>query len=156
MLLRRFHEGDAAELLEVHRSAIHLIAAHDYSVEQIRAWAPEEMDTQVWARRMRDIHPFVVEEQGRLVAYADVQADGYIDHFFVAGTHARQGVGTLLMARIHEEAIALKLAGLYSNVSRTAQPFFMRWGFVVDQYQRVERRGVVLDNARMSKVLQVN
>ncbi|MDN0122024.1 GNAT family N-acetyltransferase [Yersinia aleksiciae] len=29
---------------------------------------------------------------------------GYIDHFFVSKAYARQGVGTLLMNRIHEEA----------------------------------------------------
>ncbi|MDF3823342.1 GNAT family N-acetyltransferase [Leptospira sp. 96542] len=142
--------------MNVYRSAIRLIAARDYTPEQIRAWAPEDVDTEAWARRMHGIKPFVVEHEGRIVAYADVQADGYIDHFFVSGTHERQGLGNLLMARIHEEAAVLKLTCLHSHVSRTAQPFFMRWGFAIVELQRVERRGVVLDNARMSKALAVD
>jgi putative acetyltransferase len=55
---------------------------------------------------MREIRPFVVVRDGEPVAYADPQPSGYIDHFFVAAAHAKQGLGRLLMAHIHQTAMA--------------------------------------------------
>lgn len=100
------------------------------------------------------MQPFVAEQGGEIVGYADVQPNGYIDHFFVSGRHARQGIGQRLMQRIHQEADALGLTELTSHVSKTAEPFFLRNGFEVVERQLPVRRGVVLQNAVMRKVLR--
>src|SRR5690242_15293661 len=103
-LIRDFQEADASALWRVYHSAIHGIASADYSPEQIAAWAPEQFDPAKWLNRLQEIKPFVAERRGLVVAYADVQPTGYIDHFFVSPTAARQGVGSLLMQRIHDTA----------------------------------------------------
>lgn len=154
MQIREFRRGDEPALWKVFFSAIHGTAAAYYNQEQINAWAPAEMDQSRWAERMHGIAPFVAEDQGTIVGYADVQPDGYIDHFFVAATSARQGVGSLLMQRIHEAATAQNIDSLYSNVSLAARPFFEHWGFHVEAAQRVEARGVEMDNFRMRKSLR--
>lgn len=149
MKIRKFQPGDEMSLLDVFHAAVHGIASQDYTAEQIQAWAPAAMDRELWIKRMRGIQPFVVESEGRTVAYADVQADGYIDHFFVSPAVARTGVGTLLMGRLHEVARAQGIAVLTSDVSRTAQPFFARFGFVVVEQRLPIVRDVVVPNARM-------
>ncbi|MEA3139470.1 MAG: putative acetyltransferase [Gammaproteobacteria bacterium] len=53
---------------------------------------------------MREINPFVADLNGELVGYADVQSNGYIDHFFVSGKHPRRGIGSLIMKKILAEA----------------------------------------------------
>jgi len=153
MQLRRFQEGDAPALYQVYFSAVHTIAARDYTPEQVFAWAPVECDMDLWAERMRTIKPFVVERQGCILGYADVQPSGYINHFFVSGTCPRQGVGRLLMQRIHQEAGALGLAELTADVSATAEPFFAHHGFAVLERRKPVRRGVELHNAFMRKML---
>ena len=105
---------------------------------------------------MRDIQPFVVEADGKIIAYADVQSNGYIDHFFVSGAVARRGIGRLLMERIHAEAIQLNLKELTSDVSRTAQPFYEHFGFQVIEQRSPIMRGVVVPNALMRKSLVAN
>ncbi|KAA8701490.1 GNAT family N-acetyltransferase [Pseudomonas cannabina] len=45
------------------------------------------------------MNPFVAVLDDHIVGYADVQASGYIDHFFVSGFHARQGIGQRLRRR---------------------------------------------------------
>jgi len=152
--VRAYRPEDAPALMAVYHSAIHETAARDYTPEQIAAWAPETLDAERWAQRMAGITPFVAERDGAIVGYADVQANGYIDHFFVAGHAARQGVGTALMRRIHEQAAVLGLPSLFSEVSITARPFFERWGFTVEQQQRMFPRGVELPNFRMRKPLE--
>lgn len=153
MEIRRFRLGDETALLRVHISAIRIISSHDYTPEQIEAWAPSDLDADLWVRRIREIAPFVVEVGNEIVGYADVQRNGYIDQFFVSGTHGRQGIGKRLMARIHEEALCLGLTDLTSDVSKTAEPFFALHGFQVVERRFPIRRGVILQNALMRKVL---
>jgi putative acetyltransferase len=151
--IRDFRVGDEAALQAVFHSAVHMTAAKSYTPMQIDAWAPREIDMGAWSRRMRELRPFVAEAGGCVVGYADVQADGYIDHFFVAGTSARQGVGTLLMNHILAAARAKDIKSLTSDVSRNAQPFFQKFGFVVVEQKSPLVRGVVVPNARMQKTL---
>jgi putative acetyltransferase len=153
MQIREFRFGDEPALHTVFHSAIHQIACADYSAEQINAWSPAEMNPAQWAGRMRAIKPFVVEHDGQIVAYADVQSNGYIGHFFVSGTYPRRGFGTVLMGHIHQVASTLGVSALTSDVSRTAQPFFQRFGFAVVEQRSPVVRGVVVPNALMRKEL---
>lgn len=153
MKIRPFRIGDEAALHRVFLSAVHEIARHDYTAAQLEAWAPRSLDTAFWAQRMQGISPFVVEHEGVPVAYADLQPDGYIDHFFVSRAVARQGVGSMLMRHILSSAQSLDIRELTSDVSRTAQPFFEAFGFAVVEQRLPEVRGVVVPNALMRKVL---
>jgi len=153
MEIRRFKPGDETALFRVFFTAIHEVASRDYSHEQVAAWAPVDFDMGLWASRMKEIQPFVAVLGNEIVGYADVQPDGYIDHFFVSGFRPRQGIGTRLMARIHEEARSLDLMELTSNVSKTAELFFALHGFHVVKRGFPVRRGVTLQNALMRKKL---
>jgi putative acetyltransferase len=153
MIVRRFREGDEPALLDVFRSSVRDVASRDYAPEQIEAWAPDDVAPQAWAARIRAIAPFVVESEGELIAYADVQENGYIEHFFVSGRHQHRGAGRLLMERIHQRAAANRLAALTADVSRTAQPFFEHFGFTLVEERMPWIRGVRLPNALMCKRL---
>jgi putative acetyltransferase len=153
MNIRRFQPGEELALFEIYYSAIHLIAKNDYSEEQLNAWAPLDLDRQLWVNRINGINPFVAEIDGQPVGYADIQQNGYIDHFFVSGHYPRQGIGKALMECIHSEANCLGLTELTSNVSLTAQPFFERFGFIVVEQRKPVTRGVEMRNALMRKRL---
>ena len=147
--IRRYNPGEESTLFNVYYTAIHLVASREYSPEQIQAWAPRDLDTTLWEEKIRGINPFVAELNGELVGYADLQASGYIDHFFVSGNHARCGIGTSLMNHLLGEARLAGLSELTSDVSRTAQPFYERFGFKVVEHRQPEVRGVVIPNAFM-------
>lgn len=151
MLVRAFKDGDEPALQAVFYSAVHVIAAKDYTVEQLDAWAPHRPDWEAWTARMQALRPFVAEDDGRVVGYADLQASGYIDHFFVAAKQARRGVGRLLMETLHARAAELRLARLFADVSLTAEPFFERFGFHVLERKTVVIGRASLPNARMQK-----
>jgi putative acetyltransferase len=149
MLIRPFRLGDETALHAVFLSAVHGLASKDYTAEQIQAWAPQDIDQELWAHRMQGIAPFVVEVSGNIIAYADIQSSGYIDHFFVAAAYARKGVGSMLMNHLRKVASERAITVLTSDVSLTAQPFFEKFGFVVVEKRAPVRRGVVLANAFM-------
>jgi putative acetyltransferase len=151
--VREFRPGDEPMLHEVFFSAVHEVACRDYTQEQVDTWAPRDHDPEAWAQRMRGIRPFVAEEGGAILGYADLQADGYIDHFFVAGGAGGRGVGRRLMERLLERAGELRLTAMHSHVSLTAQPFFARFGFGIVAQRRPVVDGVEFSNALMRKAL---
>ena len=153
MKIRRFKSGDEVALFQVFFTAIHQVASHDYSSEQIQAWAPSDLDFNVWAARVQRNQPFVAELDDEIVGFADLQPEGYIDQFFVSGTRPRQGIGSALMRRLHVEAHALGLTDLSADVSRTAEPFFASHHFQVVERRYPVRGGVVIPNALMRKRL---
>jgi putative acetyltransferase len=151
--LRDFQVGDAPALRAVFHSAIHDVAVGDYTPLQIDTWAPPEYDPSAWAKRVLGLAPFVALLDGRVSGYADLQANGFIDHFYVAAWAGGQGVGGALMRRILARAEELGLVELTSHVSLTAQPFFAHFDFTVGEHRVVNVRGVEMRNAAMCKVL---
>ena len=106
-----------------------------------------------WKARIRTNNPWVAEVDGALAGFADLQANGYIDQFFVAPAHAGQGVGSALMRHLQQVATSQGITRLYAHVSLTAQPFFAHHGFLIEEERLSTICGVGLHNALMSKHL---
>jgi putative acetyltransferase len=151
LLIRRYTEGEESALFNVYYTAVHRVACRDYTPEQILAWAPADLDPKIWTAKIREHRPFVAELDGEVVGYADLQFNGYIDHFYVSGNHPRQGVGSKLMTHLLGEAKAHSLWELTSDVSRTAQPFYERFGFTIVEQRFPVVRGVMVPNALMKR-----
>lgn len=153
--LRPFRNGDEAALRAVFYSSVHVLARRHYSAAQLAAWAPRLYDGAQWRARMHANQPFIAELDGAIAGYADLQASGYIDQFFVAGAYGGRGVGKALMAHIHQQAERRGVRELFSDVSLAAELFFRKSGFAIQARQQVDVHGVVLANARMRKALPV-
>ncbi|HDZ5414649.1 TPA: GNAT family N-acetyltransferase [Vibrio harveyi] len=123
----------------------------DYNEQQVKAWALDEFDSEIWLQKMMDIQPFVAELDGVIVGYSDVQSSGLVDHFFCHHAYQGQGVGRALMAHVFKQAKEKGLTRLYSEVSITARPFFEHMGFSVLKEQQVEVRGAILTNYVMER-----
>ncbi len=145
-----YKSGKETELWEVFYTAIRLGCTEQYSEEQLQAWAPDDLDQNIFVEKMRAIKPFIASLNGKVVGYADLQEDGYIDHFFVHGRYQAQGVGVALMHRILEKGESFPR--LYSNVSETAKPFFEKQGFSVVREQLIEIGDQHLANNLMEKL----
>lgn len=156
MLIRPYNPGEENALLAIFQSSVRGLASRDYTPEQIDAWSPSEISAELreqWIERIQTNQPWVAEVDGRLAGFADLQPSGYIDQFFVAAEFAGRGVGPALMRHLHAAASAQGIATLSAHVSLTAQPFFRRFGFVLERQQEPVVRGVALRNALMCKRL---
>jgi putative acetyltransferase len=153
MQIRRFKPGEEMDLWHLFHDAVHHINAADYTSEQLNAWSPDQIDIGKWRASLRNISPFVVEQERQLIGYADVQPSGYVDHFYVHHLWQRRRVGTLLMQIILEVAKQDAIDNLFADVSVTAKPFFESWGFAVEKEQYVQIHKVALKNYRMAKSL---
>jgi putative acetyltransferase len=156
MLIRNFIQGEEAELRRVFMSSVHNLARDFYTPEQLNAWAPAAYDQEKWRKRIASLRPFVATVEGRVVGYADLQDAGYIDHFFVSADFSGRGIGKALMRHLHEVAGKRELPELSAHVSLSAETFFTRHGFQVDERQSAVVMGVPMANLRMSKGLLAN
>jgi putative acetyltransferase len=149
--IRDYQGSDAKALWDIHFHTIRNVNIRDYSQAQVEAWAPDISDNSVWLKRMKGLDPYVAILEELIVGYADLQYDGYIDHFFCHGNHQGKGIGKSLMQKIIFTAKSKGIERLYSHVSITAKPFFEHFGFQVLTEQQVEIRGQVLTNYVMEK-----
>lgn len=144
MIIRPYSPHDALETLEVFTRAVRETARRDYSLEQVRAWAPTSLPVRDWNSRRAAVATRVAVIDGAIAGFTDVSDDGYIDMMFVHPTFTGRGVARNLLT-------ALGTGPLWTNASITARGFFERSGFVLLAEQQVTLRGQLLTNYRMAR-----
>ncbi|MFI7483955.1 GNAT family N-acetyltransferase [Kocuria sp. M1R5S2] len=153
VVVRAWDDDDARATLEVFRRAVHGTARHDYTPEQLAAWAPGDMPLADWAGRRREAATVVAELAGRVVGFGDLDPAGHVGMLYVDPSAARTGVASALLEHLVAQAHRRGLAELSTHASITALPFFERHGFVVVEERRPVRRGVAMTNFAMRRQL---
>ncbi len=140
------------ELWQLHHDTTRIIIGQAYTPEQVRRWAPDAMEPW-WNDRMAQSNPFVAEQDGKIVGFAELETDGHIDRFYCHHQWQRRGVGRKLYQAIEDEASRLGIRLLFAEVSVTARKFFESMGFEVTVEQNNIVCGAVARNFRMQKRL---
>ena len=153
MLVRTHRNGDIPGISRLYYDTIHLINSHDYTREQIDAWAPAIPEVSFWKERFKKYHVYVAEEDERIVGFTELDAAGHIDCFFVHHEWQRRGVGARLMERVVATAGREQMPRLFAEVSITAVPFFRDRGFFVARENEATRRNVKLKQFVMERWL---
>jgi putative acetyltransferase len=155
MRIRSFRPGDAAELARIFYDAVHRVAGCHYSVEQVRAWAPEVPDPERFLERGADGRLLLVaaDEGDRPLAYGDLEADGHIDHLYCRPDVAGTGIASALYDRLEAAAGGRGIGRLFVEASEPARRFFLRKDFVVLRRRKFKLGGVAIHNFAMEKRL---
>lgn len=107
-----------------------LINGQDYTQEQVRRWAPDQIESG-WSERLSRKNPFIAEHDGQIIGFAELEADGHIDRFYCHHQWQRKGVGKQLYKAMEDEASRVKIHLLFAEVSVTAREFFLSRGFEI-------------------------
>ena len=142
VLIRDYNRTDAPAITRLFYETVHFVNSKDYSERQVRAWAPNIPDSEIWHSRMSQRYTLVAEESSRIVAFAELERNGHLDMFYCRKDVIGQGVGRALYAAIELKAIEMRLARIFAEASITARPFFEHVGFFVCQAQTVTRGGI--------------
>ncbi|AFY74932.1 putative sulfurtransferase [Synechococcus sp. PCC 7502] len=153
MEIRLFQPQDSEQIAHIFHDTIHEINIRDYSLEQVQAWAPDNLNIEEWVKSCAAKFTYVAEESDTVLAFGELEANGHIDCFFCHKDYQRRGVGTRLYQTIETKAIELGLNRLYVEASITARAFFKSRGFRVVKEQQVSVRGQKLTNFVMEKFL---
>ena len=145
-----------SDLTEMHKMFVDTISAickDDYSSEQIKAWTSSIENTQRWTDKLTSQYFLIAELDNKIVGYASLANNDYLDFLYVHKDLQRQGIADKLYSEIEREAIKKGGTVLHSDVSKTARPFFEKKGFKTLQKQTNIRQGVEIINYNMAKQL---
>ena len=153
MRIRAYCPRDLSCITKLFRETVHHIGAGHYSREELDAWAPADLRPADWQPRLARNAGLIAEDRAKIVGFAELSPDSFIDMIYVHKDHQCQGIATALLAALEAKARMDGLERLETNASRMAKPFFARRGFRLLTAQMVERSGVRIENFRMEKTI---
>jgi putative acetyltransferase len=153
LLVRPYAAVYLDALVALFRNSVRMVARRDYSLEQVLAWAPDDIDREAWVLRLAASSTWVGADGDRPAGFVTLEADGHLDMLYVHAELQGRGIATALLRCAEGSARSRGLARLFTEASITARPFFERRGFRVLEMQRVLRRGRELTNFRMVRQL---
>ncbi len=153
MIIRRYNDDDLESVVKLFTETVHQVSIHDYSSEQVAAWAPQLPDLGHWRERLARVTLWVADSGSRLLGFCGLGADGHIDLLYTDYRFQRQGVARSLYRQIETEACSRGARRLFAEASITARPFFASMGFGIIHEQMVEVRGICFKNYAMEKYI---
>ena len=153
MEIRRYQRGEENAVWQVYFTATRESIARDYHADLIERWAPCNQDMGQWATRLAQTNPFVAIVDGEVAGMAEIDAEGFIDYFYVHPKWQGRGVGKALLAALETESARLGVCVIWANVSLTAKAFFLSKGFCITDARSNVILGHPAPNFRMEKTL---
>ncbi|MBD2447084.1 GNAT family N-acetyltransferase [Nostoc sp. FACHB-152] len=153
MEIRLFDQQDAEQIAQLFHETVRQVNIHDYSNNQVAAWAPDDIHFRNWAKICSERFTYVADDKGVIAGFGELELNGHIDCFYCHKNYQRMGVGSQIYDAIEAKAQELGLNRLYTEASITAKPFFLHKGFSIIREQQVERRGETFINYAMEKFL---
>jgi putative acetyltransferase len=92
-------------------------------------------------------------DDGEVLAFGDLEADGHIDFLYAAPEAVGKGVAAALYDELETAARERGIARLYSEASEAARRLFLKKGFTVLHRRDFDVRGVPIHNYAMEKRL---
>ena len=101
ILIRPYKASDVSSLVSLFRASVRGIAARDYDLSQIRAWAPDTIDELKFGHRRESKATWVAEVEDRIGGFSDLASDGHVDSLYVHPDFQRRGVHELYFSTLN-------------------------------------------------------
>ncbi|MBC7864100.1 MAG: GNAT family N-acetyltransferase, partial [Bacteroidia bacterium] len=151
--IRKAKQNDLDQIRFLFRDTVLHINSKNYDQKQIKFWANGVKHINSWKNKIDTQEFFVAVSEEKILGFASVTQEGYLDLMYVHKDHQREGVGKKLILQIEETTRKLKLNKIVSDVSSTAKTFFEKSGFEKTGDNRKEYGDVVFVNNCMEKKL---
>lgn len=150
--IRRLTQEDIPEMCEMFRETVLNVNIKDYTQEEAEDWASCG-ESEAHVRELLSAHHFVaaIDEQGTIIGFSSMNAEGYLHSMFVHKEWQGKGVATRLLAEVEKKAEEYGVREITSEVSLTARPFFEKRGYEVVKAQKHRANKLLLTNFVMRK-----
>lgn len=150
--VRKLIDTDIEACIELFHDTVRAINSRDYSLEQVKIWAPDNIDVnnQRW-RLLLDNTSFVAELNNELVGFIDMACSGYLDRLYVHKDYQGKGIATVLLHQVEKSAREKEISEISTEASITAKPFFESRGFDCCVEKKKSINGIQFINYLMKK-----
>ncbi len=83
MEIREYKTSDCNEIADLFYNTVHYINSKDYTEEQLNVWATGNVDIDEWNKSFFNNYTVVMEENGMIVGFGDINDGGYLDRLYV-------------------------------------------------------------------------
>jgi putative acetyltransferase len=149
--LRPYLPQDGEGLAQIFRDSIAELTGEDYSEAQQEAWIAAADDEEAFSQRLSAQLTLIATIGGSPVGFISVKGKDHIDMLYVHPSVTLCGVATLLCDAVEKLTRSRGAAHLTVDASDTAQPFFLKRGFVSQRRQTVACGDEWLGNTHMEK-----
>lgn len=149
MIIREYQSSDCKEITELFYNTVHTINAKDYTDEQLNIWAPRQLDLKKWNLSLQEHYSIVAVNNKVIVGFGDIDKMGYLDRLFVHANFQRKGIATAICNQLEHVVSGI----ITTHASITAKPFFEKRMYQVVKEHQIERKGVVIKNFIMRKII---
>lgn len=153
MEIRSYTAADAPAILRLFRETILTVNLGDYTQEQCEVWANSFTSIEVLDKRLKKSVTYIVELDGRIVGFGNVNDLIEIDLLYVHKDFQRNGIASVILKKLETYAKSIGFGELTTEVSITARKFFEAKGYRVEENQIKFVRGCEFVNFRMKKGL---
>ena len=151
--IRLFKAQDAGQIAQLFHETVREVSVRDYSSNQVRAWAPDDIHFRNWIEVCSSRFTYVANDEDVIAGFGELELNGHVDCFYCHKNYQRCGVGRQIYQAIEAKAVELSVSRLFTEASITAKLFFQRMGFSVIKEQEVTCRGETFINYAMEKLL---
>lgn len=149
--------ADIEEIKSLFADTIMNVNIADYSPEEAADWASCGERKVGWSELVSQLYFIVATDgDGRIVGFAAMTDDGYLDYMFVHKDCQGCGVASSLLSVVETHARSRGITEVTSDVSVTALPFFRHRGYVVEKEQKARACKLYLTNYKMRKQLETS
>ena len=151
MRIEKYSSQYQDDVYNLFYSAVHETCYREYSAEALSAWAPAFVDVEAWCADFLKTYSLVaLSDDGALLGFGNIDVDKhYIDRLYVSSSHQGEGIGRAILQCL--EATVSGAVTVFA--SDTAKPFFIRMGYEIVRDNYVKRKGIIIHNNLMSKML---
>jgi len=149
--IRQAESADIPDITRLFFETIQTVNSKDYTQEEIDDWSSWHLDYDKWKAKIIEQYFIVATFDSRIVGFASLATDGYLDLMYVHKDYQGQGIAGQLLSKLEKKAIEQNNREIYSEVSITAKAFFEKRGFCVKRKQLKKSRERELENYCMTK-----
>ncbi|ADL51308.1 GNAT family N-acetyltransferase [Clostridium cellulovorans] len=151
MFIRDYEEKDLSEILEVFYNSVRNIRSYNYTREEIEHWAPDEPDIEDWRRSLGNSITNVAESSGKIIGFAQLTKEGYIERLYIHNSFQGKGVGSQLIADIEMEAQNRGIKEIIVYAAEIAKGFYEKMGYTCLKKMRRDYNGLIYNNYVLRK-----
>lgn len=151
--IRFAYLSDLNEMQQLFVETIQSVCKPDYTRKQIEIWTSTIEKVNSWTHKIETQYFLIAELGNKMVGYASLDGNNYLDFLYVHKDYQRQGIAKRLYDEIEKEARNRGSKNLSADVSKTAKSFFEKMGFETVAKRANTIRGITLVNFKMKKEL---
>ena len=140
--------GDEKELYTLFYDTVHEVCKRDYHRAERDAWAPHETDLPAWSARFWESTALCARTDGKIAAFGNIYENGYLDCLYVHKDFAGCSLGRRMLQALEA---ACPAETIRVRASKTAKPFFEKYGYRTVKGITVTRAGCALICFEMEK-----